>query len=279
MTGEKSAVQAGYGRRRRRLNMTLILLALLILCLCCAMLVMGNTVYSLETVYRVLRGEAIKGATYAVATLRLPRMLAGLFAGMAFGIGGNTFQTMLRNPLASPDIIGITTGSSAAAVFCILVLGLGGTVVSAAALAAGLFVAVLIYALSRGGRFSGGRLILIGIGAQAMLGALVSYMLLKASEYDVASALRWMRGSLNGMQMSDVRALSLAVIACGTCIVLFSRKLQILELGEETATTLGVRTDRTRVVLIANSVLLISFATAVTGPVAFVSFLAGPIAI
>ena len=91
------------------------------------MLVYGNTNYSLDVVFKVLSGEKIQGATFAIATLRLPRMLSALLVGIAFGIAGNTFQTMLRNPLASPDIIGVTSGSSVAAVFCILVLGMSGT--------------------------------------------------------------------------------------------------------------------------------------------------------
>ncbi|MEA4998170.1 MAG: iron chelate uptake ABC transporter family permease subunit [Candidatus Limiplasma sp.] len=274
----KGGMWAGY--RRRRLRARLVGAVLLVLCagLCTLMLLKGNTDYPLHTVLAVLQGQTIRGATYAIGTLRLPRMLTGLLAGLAFGMAGSTFQTMLRNPLASPDIIGITSGSSAAAVFCILVLGMGGAAVSAWALVAGLAVAALVYGLSGGGKFSGGRLILIGIGVQAMLGALVNYLLLKAAEYDVANALRWLRGSLNGVDMAGVPPLLLAVLGCGAGILLLTRQLNILELGEDAATTLGLRTHRTRLLLILLSVLLISFATAATGPIAFVAFLAGPIA-
>ncbi len=279
MTQDYSAIiQAGYKKRRTRRRMASGLLLLVVLGLCALMLIKGNTDYPLSIVFRVLRGEKIQGAAYAIHALRLPRMLAGLLAGIAFGMAGNTFQTMLKNPLASPDIIGITAGSSAAAVFCILMLHLSGSVVSIAALAAGLTVALFVYAMSRGGRFSGGRLILIGIGVQAMLGAFVSYMLLKGSEYDVPTALRWMRGSLNSAQMRDVPSLLAAVAVCGSGILLLTRHLGILELGEDAATTLGLKTNLTRILLIICAVLLISFATAATGPVAFVAFLAGPIA-
>lgn len=276
--GLTAAIRDGYKKRRARRNAVTWLLSALVLCLCGLMLVKGNTDYPLQAVIKVLSGENVKGATYAILTLRLPRMLTGLLAGAAFGMAGNTFQTMLRNPLASPDIIGITSGSSAAAVFCIMILGLGGNAVSAISLAAGLAVAVFVYALSQGGRFSGGRLILIGIGVQAMLGALVSYILLKGAEYDVANALRWMRGSLNGAQMDSVPVLLMAVLLCGLGIMLLTKHLQILELGEEAATTLGLRTNAARVALILLSVLLTAFATAATGPIAFISFLSGPIA-
>ncbi|KAF0194155.1 MAG: iron complex transport system permease protein [Bacillota bacterium] len=275
---QPNIVQAGYVRRRLRWTLVTCLLAILTLSLCITALILGNTFYPLDTVVRVLLGEQVRGATFAIVTLRLPRMLSGLLVGMAFGMAGSTFQTMLRNPLASPDIIGITSGSSVAAVFCILVLKVSGRIVSITALAAGLMVAMLIYMLSKGGSFSGGKLILIGIGVQAMLSAVTSFLLLKASQYDVPGALRWLSGSLNGVQMTQITGLFIVVAIFGLAIVLLGRHIKILELGEQTAVTLGLRVDITRLLLILSAVFLIAFATAVTGPVAFVAFLAGPIA-
>lgn len=245
--------------------------------LCGAMLYLGNTTYSPEVILRVLLGEQIKGAAFAIGTIRLPRMLSGLLAGMAFGMAGNTFQTMLRNPLASPDIIGVTSGSSVAAVFCLLILKVSGTAVSISAVISGIGVAVLIYILSRGGSFSGGRLILIGIGIQAMLNAVISFLLLRANQYDVPAAFRWLSGSLNGMQMKDIPGLFSVVFLFGWILIFFGRQLKILELGDHSAVTLGLRTDRTRLILVLSAVFLIAYATAVTGPIAFVAFLAGPI--
>ena len=271
-------IHTGRKLRRRRWAAATALLTILTATLCVAMLLLGNTTYPIETVVRVLLGEDIGGASFAVKTLRLPRMLAGLFAGFAFGIAGSTFQTLLRNPLASPNIIGISSGSSAAAVFCILVLHTSGAVVSVAAVIAGLLTTALIYALSSAGSFSGGRLILIGIGMQAMLGALVSYLLLGASSYDVPAALRWLSGSLNGIRLSDTPVLMLSVTLLSPVILLLGSRLRILELGEQSATALGVNTNKTRVALVLSAVCLIALATATTGPIALVSFLAGPIA-
>lgn len=271
-------VKAGFHRRKVRFIIVTFVLTVLTLFFCGGMLYLGNTRYSPEVIIRVLSGEQIKGATFAIGTLRLPRMLSGLLAGMAFGMAGNTFQTLLRNPLASPDIIGVTSGSSVAAVFCILVLRISGNLVSISAVIAGLTVAALIYVLSRGGSFSGGRLILIGIGIQAMLNAVISFLLLRANQYDVPAALRWLSGSLNGMQMKDVPGLFLVVLIFGCMLLLLGRQLKILELGEQSAVTLGLRTDRTRLLLVLSAVFLIAYATAVTGPIAFVAFLAGPIA-
>ena len=234
--------------------------------------------YSLDVVIRVLRGENIQGATFAIATLRLPRMLSGLLVGIAFGIAGNTFQTMLRNPLASPDIIGVTSGSSVAAVFCILVLGLSGPAVSIISVISGLLVSMLIYLLSKDISFSGSRLILIGIGIQVMLQAAISFLLLKASQYDVPGAMRWLSGSLNGMTMKGIPTLFIVVMVFGIISLLFTKYLQVLELGDEFATTLGIRLNLVRIILILSAVFLIAFATSTTGPIAFVAFLAGPIA-
>lgn len=267
------------GRRKRQLRwrMVTLLLAALALTLCVLMLLLGNTVYPADVVLRALMGEEIQGASFAVSTLRLPRMLAGLLSGFAFGMAGCVFQTMLRNPLASPNIIGITSGSSAAAVFCILILKVSGGTASFAAVAAGLITTGLIYALSRGGGFSGGKLILIGIGVQAMLNALVSFMLMKAASNDVPSAMRWLSGSLNTIQMKDLPPLALSMLVCCPLVLLLGRQLNVLELGEQSALTLGVSVNRVRVALILSSVFLLAFATATTGPIAFVAFLAGPI--
>lgn len=271
-------IKQGYTKRKiRMVSVTLILLALTI-GLCGIMLLYGKTSYPLSVVLKVLGGEEIQGASFTIATLRLPRMICGLLVGLAFGIAGNTFQTMLRNPLASPDIIGITSGCSIAAVFCILVLRMSGSSIYIAAVISGLIVSTIIYLLSKGSGFSGGRLILIGIGIQAMINALISFLLLKSSQYDVPSALRWLSGSLNGMSMKDVPSLFLIVVVFGGIILCLTKPLQILELGDEFATTLGVKINLVRIILILSSVFLIAFATAVTGPIAFVAFLAGPIA-
>ncbi|EOR25890.1 transport system permease [Niallia nealsonii AAU1] len=239
---------------------------------------LGNTIYPVSDVISVLLGEQVKGASFAVGTIRFPRMVAGVFAGFAFGISGYVFQTMLRNPLANPNVIGITTGSSAAAVFCIIVLHASSTFVSIASIIGGLVTVIVIFLLSKGSSFSIGRLILIGIGIQAMLNAVISYLLLIGQHHDVPTAMRWLSGSLNGAKMENVYPLIIAVLLFAPIIILLGKRLDMLELGEQTATSLGIHTDRTRLILIISSVLIIALATATTGPIAFVAFLSGPIA-
>lgn len=273
-----SSIQVGYRRRQYRWRIVTLCLGVLTLALCISILIMGNNIYPIPVMIKVLMGEQIQGASFAIRTLRLPRMLSGLFAGIAFGMAGSTFQTMLRNPLASPDIIGVTSGSSVGAMVCILLLKMSGAVASIVAAISGLFFAFLIYMLSKIGKFSGGKLILIGIGIQAMLNAVISFLLLKAPQHDIPAAYRWLSGSLNGVQMTNIPKLFFALIFFGLIIILLGRHLRILELGEQSATTLGIRTDLVRLLLVSSSVVLIACATAVTGPISFVAFLAGPIA-
>ncbi|MDR1069018.1 MAG: iron chelate uptake ABC transporter family permease subunit [Clostridiales Family XIII bacterium] len=265
-------------RRATRRNIICSVLAVTIVILAVLMLIMGSTVYPLSEVIGALRGEQIRGATFAVMTLRLPRMLSGVFAGIAFGLSGSTFQSMLRNSLASPDIIGVTSGASAAAVFCMLILKLNGAEVSAAAVTFGLLVAIVIYLLSGGGAFGGGRLILIGIGIGAMMHAVISYILVRASQYDVPVAMRWLSGSLNGTKMAELPPLIISVVVFGGVIVLLSPRVRMFVLGDDTATALGVNVGQTRLLLTVAAVGLSAFATSVTGPIAFVAFLSGPIA-
>lgn len=268
------------GRRKRRFRFILVTVTLGVMAifLCGAMLMLGNTIYPILDVIRTLQGENMQGVSFAVNTIRLPRMLAGLFSGFAFGIAGCVFQVMLRNPLANPNIIGITSGSSAAAVFSIVVLQSSGAVTSALSVVGGLATVLVIYVLSRGQSFSGARLILIGLGLQAMLNALVSWLLLISSESNVPAVLRWLSGSLNGAQMDNLLPIALVTLILTPVIVFYGRHLSLLEMGEESALSLGVHTDRTRVLLIVSSVAMIAIATATTGPISFVSFLAGPIA-
>ncbi|GGO95122.1 FecCD family ABC transporter permease [Actinomyces gaoshouyii] len=268
------------GRRSRAARYWGVSAALLIgvVALWWACVLIGRTWYSPEEVIRVMMGEHVPGASFSVGRLRLPRAMVGLLAGLAFGMAGTTSQTMLRNQLASPDIIGITSGASTAAVFSILVLGWSGPAVSILSIVAGLATAAAIYALSGSGRTQGARLILIGIGVSSMLFSLIAYLQLRAAIYDVPKAMRWLSGSLNDAAWDQVVILAIAVSACALIMGVIGRDLPLLALGEETAVGLGVTTGRARLALVLTMVALASFATAATGPIAFVSFLAGPLA-
>jgi len=271
------AVVIGRRRRSRRRVIVTAALAVGVVLVFVASLMIGQTFYGLDEVVRVVLGQTVPGASFTVGELRLPRAVLAILAGFAFGIAGVTFQTMLRNPLASPDIIGITAGASAAAVFGIVILSLSETAVSVLAVVGGLATALAIYLLSNKGGFAGTRLILIGIGVAAMLDAAVTYVLSKAPAYDLQAAMRWLTGSLNGATWSTVLPLAIASVVLVPALLAKGRDLNVLRLGDDAAASLGIRLQGTRVVVIVAAVALLAFATAATGPIAFVAFMAGPI--
>lgn len=277
--GTLKHIKSGQAQRQKRFYIVIVCLILSILVVSILSLILGNTNYTINEIMDVFNGTAKKDVTFAVKTLRLPRIIGGILTGIAFGAAGASFQTMLHNPLASPDVIGVTSGSSLVAVFCILILQISGPAVSFLSVIGGLVTALLVFLLSKGGKFSGGKLILIGIGVRAMFDAAISYFLLKASQNDVPAAMRWLSGSLNGVQFNQMLPLIIVVIVMLPVLLLFQKQLRILELGDEKATTLGLSADKVRLIFILCSVCLLSFACALTGPIAFVAFLSGPIAV
>lgn len=272
------AVRAGRRARRRRHAVASIVLGALVLVMASAALMIGGTFYTPGEVVRVILGETVPGASFTVGELRLPRTVLAVLAGAAFGIAGVTFQTLLRNPLASPDIIGISEGASAAAVVGIVVLSADGPVIGMLALGGALVTALAIYLLSRRGGFAGTRLILIGIGVAAMLQSVVSYLLSRAAQWDIQTAMQWLTGSLNNASWERASPLAIAMLGVLPLLMAQSRSLGMLRLGDDSAAGLGVRVDATRILFIVGAVVLLAFATAATGPIAFVAFMAGPIA-
>jgi len=264
-------------RARRHARITGLLLALIAAAFVLTLL-LGQSFTPPRDILRTLLGEDVPGVAFTVGQLRLPRAVLAVLAGLSFGLGGVAFQIMLRNPLASPDIIGISWGASAAAVFAIVVLGLKGPSVSILAVAAGLGVALLVYGLSFRNGVAGTRLILVGIGVSAMLESVIAYILSTAPAWTLQEALRWLTGSVNGAQLGETLPLLAALAVFGGLLLSRGRDLETLRLGDDTAAALGVSVGRTRVLVIVAAVGLIASATAISGPIAFVAFLSGPIA-
>ncbi|WP_018900923.1 iron chelate uptake ABC transporter family permease subunit [Rhizobium sp. 2MFCol3.1] len=278
MTSTLDLIISARQHRSRRHAMVVAMLLTIVVALFVLTLTLGQSYTPISDVVRVLMGDDVAGASFTVGQLRLPRAVVAILAGLSFGLGGVAFQTMLRNPLASADIIGITSGASAAAVFAIVVLAMKGTSVSVLAVAAGLGVAVLVYALSFRNGVSGTRLILIGIGVSAMLESVIAYILSFAPSWTLQEAMRWLTGSLNGAQFGQALPLLLALVIFGGLLLSRARDLDALRMGDDMAAALGVRISATRMLVIIAAVGMIASATAVTGPIAFVAFLSGPIA-
>lgn len=278
MTTTLDRVVAARRSRSTRRRTSLAVLAVLVVAIAVVSLTVGRTYYPLDDVVRVILGQDVPGASYTVGRLRLPRTVLAAVAGLCFGMAGVAFQTMLRNPLASPDIIGISAGASAAAAFAIITLSLGATQVSVFAVVGGLVVAVAVYVLSFKDGVVGTRLILVGIGIAAMLDSVTAYVLSRAAQWDLQEASRWLTGSINGATWSNVVTVLVPFVLLAPVLMSRSRDLAVTRLGEDMAPALGVRVNRTRLVVIVSAVGLIAFATAAAGPVAFVAFLSGPIA-
>ncbi|MEM9131965.1 MAG: iron chelate uptake ABC transporter family permease subunit [Actinomycetota bacterium] len=248
------------------------------LALFATMLMFGNTFYTPAEVISVILGEEVQGASFTVGQLRLPRAVTAVVVGACFGMAGVSFQILLRNSLAAPDIVGISDGAGAAAVFAILILGLSPNYVAAFAVVGGLATAGVIYVLAYKDGMVGTRLILMGIAISAMLQAFISYLIVRAAQWDLQIAMRWLTGSLNSSRWEATVPVLLACAVLMPLLLAQGRKLELMRHGEDTASALGVNVERTRVIVIIVAVALIAFATSAAGPIAFVAFLAGPIA-
>lgn len=254
-----------------------VLAALVAVLFACSIL-LGSYTVTIPDFLRILGGADIPGATFIVLGNKLPRAVIGVLIGVAFGMAGSIFQTMLRNPLASPDIIGISYGASASAVTAIVLFGASGTLLSGFAVAGALAVALAVYLLSRRGGAAGHRLILAGIGFGAVLQAVIGFLLTRMDINTASDALVWLNGSLNSSNWNRAAVLALALLVLLPVTAVLSRNLRVLELGDDAAAALGIRVERSRLALIVAGVALAAVATAAAGPVAFVAFLAGPIA-
>jgi iron complex transport system permease protein len=236
---------------------------------------LGDYTYTVPDFFRILLGEEIPVASYLLMDSKLPRAVLGVLVGLCFGAGGATFQATLRNPLASPDVVGVTWGASAAAVFAVLMLGLRGTPVALAAIIGAVAVALLIRSV--GGAVGGHRLILVGVALTAALASIVQYLLSRAAIWDVQLALQWLAGSLHAADWATVRALAVAMVVLLPLLGILARSLRTTQLGDDLAAGLGTsRRDPELLLLVA--VLLVAFAVAASGPIAFVAFMAGPTA-
>ncbi|MBG0563983.1 FecCD family ABC transporter permease [Actinoplanes aureus] len=231
-----------------------------------------------EVIASVLHLRDEPSVDFVVRGLRLPTALSALTVGLALGASGTIFQQLLRNPLASPDFVGITSGASLAAVFGIVLLQAGGLVVSGLALGGALLAALLMYVLAWRDGVSGYRFILIGIGVAVFFEGMTGYVLTRAQLFEARQAMHWLTGSVGQASGSELRLLSIALAVLLPLAVLLQRQLRALELGDDAARALGTRTELSRAGLLAVAVTLVALAVAVAGPIIFVALVAGPIA-
>jgi iron complex transport system permease protein len=237
----------------------------------------GDFSIPLLDVVPAMLGLGDKGSVFVVHELRLPRALAGAMVGLAFGLSGGIFQSVARNPLASPDILGITAGASAAAVLAI-VAGASFVVLALSAFGGAFALSIAIYVLAYRRGVSSYRFVLVGIGLSSMAIALTSYMITRADIYEAAEANVWMIGSLNAVGWETMGPLTAVIAVLAPLALLLTGRLRALQLNDDMAKGLGVRVERSRLTLLLVGVALVAVGTAASGPIAFVAFLAPPIA-
>ncbi|WP_439214447.1 iron-enterobactin ABC transporter permease [Duffyella gerundensis] len=238
----------------------------------------GNLAFTSAQVWQALTGSAPRNVALIVIDWRLPRVLTALLIGAALGVSGAIFQSLLRNPLGSPDILGFNTGAYTGVLVALVLFdqSMGG--MTAAAMVGGIATALLVWLLAWRNGADTFRLIIVGIGIRALLMAFNSWLVISASLDAALSAGLWSAGSLNGLTWAKLPLTGTLIVLALLGAGLLARRMRLLEMGDESACALGVPVERTRMLLMLVGVMLTAAATALVGPVSFVALVAPQIA-
>lgn len=281
------ATGPGIGRlraaARRRPRTVTALLALALVLVLAVRVLLGEYTVAVPDFFTILSGGTVDGApaaSFIVMEDKLPKALLGALSGIALGCAGAIFQLLLRNPLASPDVIGVSASASLGAIVATAFFGATGLGLAAGALVGALVASVLIFAIAAGGpgQAAGNRFVLVGIGISFLAVALTNYVFSRMSIYQAADTAVWLTGSLSQADWFRVRLLAGVLVVLLLATVLVARNLHALSVGEDLAAGVGVPVAAARWAGIVLGVLLAAFAVAMTGPISFVAFVSGPIA-
>lgn len=243
---------------------------------------LGDQSTALAALWAALQGDGPENTVYAVQEVRLPRAVLAVVVGAAFGMSGGISQSVLRNPLASPDVLGISAGASVAVVAVIAVGSLGGPVgvvpIPVAALGGGLAAAALIALLGRDGALRGRRILLVGIALSAALTALTQYLLTRIDIYDAQRSAAWLAGSLNARGWSEAWPVLAGVAVLLPAALVLAHTNRALLFDDDVVAGWGIRPGPARAALLVVAVCLAALATSAAGPVAFVALVSGQMA-
>lgn len=268
------------GRYRTPVPRTLLVVAL-ILVVAAASLVYGSYEMTPERVFRLIfQGEGTEIERQLVLNQRLPRMLAAIVVGAALGLSGAIFQSVSRNALGSPDIIGFTVGSATGALSVVLIGPLAATGVGMGAILGGFVTAAVVMLLAGvgGGATMGQKMVLIGIAVSAMLSSVNDYLITRGDLEKADAAKTWQHGSLNAISWGQMEVQSVIMVIAIPLILTLTRRLRTLELGDDLAAGLGLPVKRTVNLLVAAAVLLVAVAISVAGPIGFLALIAPQLA-
>ena len=235
---------------------------------------LGKFPVTTQEVIDALQGQGRKIVQVVVVKWKLPRIVLGLVAGLALGVAGALFQTITRNPLGSPDLIGFSTGAQTGILVSILLLPGSMLSASLASFIGGAAVGTVTYLVSLRGGFTGLRFILVGIAISSMLVSVNRWLLVRVDDDEGLGALKAITGTLGAARWPVVAPTCLAIGVTVTLILLASRHLQVLSLGEQVATILGSPTRRVSAVLILLGTVLVAVVTMAAGPIGFVALVA-----
>ncbi|CAL9582903.1 Ferric enterobactin transport system permease protein FepG [Streptomyces sp. enrichment culture] len=281
ITGTVLRIPGARGASVRVQGRALAVTAAILLALLAVMVVSlttGDYELTVAEVLRALTGGDSGGADFVVNTLRLPRLLTAVAVGAALAVSGALLTSLTGNALGSSDIIGFTNGSAVGALTVIIVVHGSMAQIAFGALIGGLATAAAVHLLMLGRGLHGFRLVVIGIGVSALLLAVNSYLITRATFQEALEAQAWLIGSLGNRGWTHANAILIAAAVLLPPAFLLSRRLSMVEMGDLTATALGVNVTRTRAVLLLVSVALAAFATAVTGPIWFIALAAPQLA-
>lgn len=267
------------GRVDIRAIVVIVALSVAGVCLAVIALGSGDVEISPVRVLATLVGDGARTERLVVLEWRAPRVLMALVLGAALGMSGAIFQSITRNPLGSPDVIGFNTGSYTGALVVMLVLGTASYYsIAAGALLGGIATALAVYILAFKRGVQGFRLIIVGIAISAILSSVNTWLLLKADLDAAMSAAAWGAGTLNGMGWSQAVPVLIILTILVPMLLLLAQRMPMLDMGDDTAKALGIRAEPVRFALIVVGVSLTAASTAIAGPIAFVSLAAPQLA-
>ncbi|MGO1834654.1 MAG: FecCD family ABC transporter permease [Actinomycetaceae bacterium] len=241
-------------------------------------LTVGDDQFGAEQVLEVLRGTADDGTYRVIVEWRLSRIVLAMVAGGALAVSGALFQSITRNPLGSPDIIGFSTGAYTGAL--VIALFTTGTALqtSIGALVGGLLTGAFVYLLAYKGGASGMRIIVVGIGVSLFLSAANTWMLTTLSLDEAVTAASWSAGDLSNLGRGEAVPTFIGLAICLPVALWFATDMRMLEMGDDSGRGLGVRAETVRALMLVVGVVLVSIVTAAAGPIAFVALAAPQLA-
>nr|WP_089243844.1 iron chelate uptake ABC transporter family permease subunit [Rhodococcus kyotonensis] len=249
---------------------------LVLLSLFVAVIALGTGDYYVPPgdVLQAIFSDAPRFTELVVMEWRFPRVALALLLGGALGVSGAIFQSLTRNPLGSPDIIGFDTGAYTGALIVILTLGGGYYQTGAGALIGGICTAAVVYLLAFKRGVQGFRLIIVGIAISAILASVNTWLIIKADLADAMAAAVWGAGSLNGLGWAQVGPVLIVLAVLTPTIAVVAKRLPMLEMGDDAAKALGIRAEPTRLILMVLGVALTALVTAAAGPISFIALAA-----